>query len=154
MRWTTGLRLCCAVLCLMGTGAAGSIVCGAGESPEYVEHVELSNVELSCQAHLNGVYRENAQIIDERPTYTKPGTAGSANRHIYHLNGEWLLSPVMGSTAIDAFKQSDSLTVPVDLWSVSCDTIFQGSAMIFCLYDNFGACEQCSAGKFKGMPLV
>ena len=148
------LSLCCVVLCLMWTGAAGSIACDAGMSPEYVEHVEVSinDNEALCQPHISGIYRKTQQVLNGRPTYSKQKGEDFDEYHIYYVDTYWGVSfREMGGVGVRAYIHSSLATVPSGNWNVGCLGNAQLSSLIFRLYDEFESCTQCPAGKFKEM---
>jgi len=138
-----------------GNTSASDRVCNAGKSPHVVEYVEISmnESEVLCIPHVSGIYTKNQQVLNGRPTYTKPEGVDFSDYHVYYLDGYWAISsPDIGSFNIRAHSTNMSATVPLGNWQVVCSGNMQISSMAFRLYDEFESCIQCPLGKFKEMP--
>jgi len=147
------LRAACTVCPAGEISSVGATVCTPSPMGSYVlwyEHLILAGSSM-CQPNSPGIYVKNAQIINNRATYTKIG--GAWHIYAFQLNSfqsiSWLLSATMGVMTRNAESPTDSNTVPLTGWQEFCTTTgWQKSPLAYSIVIGFTH-ELCAAGKYK-----
>jgi len=129
-----------------GSTSVQNCSCAPGLSPTYVEQAVVSGQD-DCQVASHGVYTRNGALYNARPTYSKYGPP----RHIYYVLRPsydrylWVISDTIGNILFNAISLSNSTTVPLQNWRVSCGNGFVESNVGISVQTRVDMCAQPEA---------